>query len=325
MLDSSFSNVSFNNLPVFTVLKQGYVYLKNIDIQNVSDTDNPIISFQFNVHKITIENLTISNITGVSIISGDVILFENSAETITVIDQMYASNIDLYGRALVSSDSNLDQLEINNSVINDINITSSDHIIESGQIKSLLFNNIIVSNVKLNDNINADGAILYVSTLDLNSELDSVIQNIVIDNSQISFLSFGSLINESPISKSISLTNVSLTNAYYESNRALMSTDGFERNTDIHMIMSDLSFSNISFLHNGRLIEFKHQLPTYLTVTNSYFNNLNAAVLSVESSNLQNTDLKTLVQINNTVFNSINGQSNSFINVNEGGWLEVNN
>ena len=75
---------------------------------------------------------------------------------------MIVSNIDIYGRALIRSRSNLNQIEIKNSVIEDINITSSDYVINSGQIKSLLFNNNNVSDVKLNDNINTDGSILYV-------------------------------------------------------------------------------------------------------------------------------------------------------------------
>ena len=72
-------------------------------------------------------------------------------------------------------------------------------------------------------------------------------------------------------------------------------------------------------------ILLKYLLPTYLTITNSQFIDLKAAILMVESSNTQNTNLTTLVQINDTVFNSIDDQFNSFINVNEGGQLQINN
>ena len=307
------------------VINNGYVQFEDIKIEDVSDTDNQFIDLESNHHLVYFSNLSLRNIAGASTNFGQLIRLNNLENTTTIIDQMHASNIDLWERTLLSSVSNLNQLQIRNSVIENINITSSDHIIESGQIKSLIFNNISVFNVKLNENINADGVILYLSTLDLDSELDSAIEDIIIDNSEISFVSFGTLINDSPNHKSISFNNISLKNAYIEGNRALISTDGFERDADIDISMSNLSFSNISFSRNGKLIEFKQQLPTYLTVTESSFVDLNAAVLSIESSNLQNTDLKTKIQVRNTLFNNINNQFNSFINVNEGGWLEINN
>ena len=89
--------------------------------------------------------------------------------------------------------------------------------------------------------------------------------------------------------------------------------------------MSNLVFSNISFSRTGTLIKCRQQLPTYLTITGSSFSNLKAAKLIVESSNTQSTNLTTLVQINDTVFDNIDDQYNSFINVNEGGQLEINN
>ena len=75
----------------------------------------------------------------------------------------------------------------------------------------------------------------------------------------------------------------------------------------------------------GTLIECKHQLPTYLTITNSQFTDLSAALILIESSDTQDSSLTTLVQINNTVFDSIDDKFNSFISINQGGRLEINN
>lgn len=89
--------------------------------------------------------------------------------------------------------------------------------------------------------------------------------------------------------------------------------------------MSNLIFSNVSFSNTGTLIECRQQLPTYITISSSQFIDLNAAVIRIESPNTENTNLSTSVQINDTVFNNINDQYNSLINVNEGGQLEINN
>ena len=66
-------------------------------------------------------------------------------------------------------------------------------------------------------------------------------------------------------------------------------------------------------------------MPTYLTITDSHFVDLTAAKILIESSNTQNSSLATLVQINNTVFNNIDDKFNSFISINQGGQLEINN
>ena len=89
-----------------------------------------------------------------------------------------------------------------------------------------------------------------------------------------------------------------------------MSTDGIELDTDVIIYMSDLVFNNITFERTGELIEFKHQMSNYVIITESRFTELKNAKITVESSN---TNLKTLVQINNSVFDKIEDGFNSFI------------
>ena len=202
---------------------------------------------------------------------------------------------------------------------------SSDYIINTGQIKSIIFSNVTFSNIKTTDNVNTNGVILFINTFDLNSELDTSIQDITIDNCEIPFVAFSSVINQSPIIKTFSLSNINFTNTHFESDRALFSTDGIQIDTALQISMSNLAFSNISFSRTGTLIECKQKLPTYFTISGSSFTDLNAAVIMIESSSTQNDNLTTLVQINDTVFNNIDDQYNSLINVNEGGLLEINN
>ena len=92
-----------------------------------------------------------------------------------------------------------------------------------------------------------------------------------------------------------------------------------------YFIMSNLIFSNVSFQFGEALIELKHQMNNYVTITSSHFSDLNAALISIQSSNTHRTDLLTRVQINDTTFDNINNGFNSLVNVNKGGRLEVNN
>ena len=51
------------------------------------------------------------------------------------------------------------------------------------------------------------------------------------------------------------------------------------------------------------------------------FNNLNGAQILIQSSNLQNTNLRSKVSMVNITANFISGSSNSFITISEGGRL----
>ena len=323
--DSKFWNLTSIQANAVTITTQLIVSLQNITFENVTNASQSLFDLIFNSYNVTISNITINSISGTSTSANDIITLHNFPETITVVQGLYVFDSILDGKAIVKSVSELTQIKIIGSTFESIKITSSDYIIDTGLIKSIIFNSITISNIKTTDDTSTNGAVLLISTLDLSSELDTTIQDIAIDDCDIPFIVFSSVINESSSSKTISISNVNFTNTNFDSDRALLSTDSIQIDTRLQISMSDIMFSNISFLTTGTLIECKQQLPTYLTIINSQFTDLTAAKLVVKSLNTQSTNLTTLVQINDTIFNSIDDRFNSFINVNEGGQLEINN
>ena len=130
------------SIQLFTLLIQTYgkVHFENIVFENITDTDSNIILFPFNFENVTISNITLRNITGVSFGStSDIILLNNLPQTITVIDQIHASDIQLQGRRLINNAQQNNRIQISNVVIESINISSSDYIIDTGLVNSLLF------------------------------------------------------------------------------------------------------------------------------------------------------------------------------------------
>ena len=83
--------------------------------------------------------------------------------------------------------------------------------------------------------------------------------------------------------------------------------------------------NNISYSTKGSLLLLKHQLPTQLVIANSTFLNLKSAGIKIESYNKINKNLTTQVLIQSSDFSDINGETNSLINVLEGGNLTINN
>ena len=251
--------------------------------------------------------------------------FNNLQTTETVIEGLFVSNLNLDGRHIIGSAASLDQIQIRHSVFENINTDSSNYLIQTGNIKSLQFINNTISGIRLSDNINTDGAFLIIDTLDLDSGLDTVIQDISVYDSELPLIVFGSLINTPRLQKLISFININFTDSHFDGNRALFSTDGIRSESNIQFIFSNLLFSNISFSTVGTLIECKQQLPTYLVITDSQFVDLTAALILIGSSNTRDFNLASLVQINNTVFDNINDKHNPFISINQGGQLEINN
>ena len=105
----------------------------------------------------------------------------------------------------------------------------------------------------------------------------------------------------------------------------MLSTDGLVYDTDFIFSFNNLTFENIEFTTSGKILDFGHQLPKNLTISNSKFSNLKYGRITVQSSNLQSSDLKTYVDISNTVFDDIQQSSFSFINVLEGSVLHISN
>ena len=294
--------------------------------ENITTLQNVrFIHFVANNYNITLKNITIKNVNGVPSQSNDLIFYENMPFSINVIDGLYVSDLYLAGRSIIKINTPLDVFQVRNSVFESINTTTSDSLIDTGIFKALLFTNISISNINLADQINKGGVVLKLSNMDLNSQFDTIIQDISINNCEASFIDFTSFFNTPPSPKLISIANLNYTNGHFIDDRAFMSTDGVELDVDLTITMSNLIFSNVSFEFGGTIVELKHQMNNHVTITDSEFSNMNAALISVMSSNTQRTDLLTMVQINDTTFDNINNGFNSLVNVNEGGRLDVNN
>ena len=323
--DCVLENSRSTSLPMANLNTLKTVNFETIVLEDIVGTMQPILQLENIVESVSIKNLIVNNVSGTTAGVSDIIVCANFPQTVTLIEQVYMFNLSLDGIAAIRSNSELDQIQIIDCVFESINMGSSDYLINTGQIKSVILSNITFSNIKTTDDKNTDGVVLFINTFDLNSELDTSIQDIIIDDCEIPFIVLSSVINETPANKTFSLSNISFTNTHFENDRILISTNNIQLNTSLQIIMSNLVFSNISFSRTGTLIECKQQLPTYLTITGSSFTDLNAAVIRIESSSTQNDNLTALVQINDTVFDNIDDQYNSLINVNEGGQLEINN
>ena len=253
--DNNIGNITSLLFPLVSMWFHSIVRFENIVFDSAIENSVALFYFLNTFENVTIKNLTVSNFSGTATGFNDVIALANFPQTITVIEQLHIHDMNLDGKSVVASVSELNQIQIIDSIFESINITSSDYIINTGLIKSIVINNTTFSNIKTTDDVNNNGAVLFVSTLDLNSELDTSIQDITIDDCEIPFVVFSSVTNEAPGNKTFDLSNINFTNTHFDSDRALFSTDGVQLDTSLQISMSNLLFSNISFSRTGTLIE----------------------------------------------------------------------
>ena len=181
------------------------------------------------------------------------------------------------------------------------------------------------TNITSTNEFDETSGILYINSLNLASDLDTMIQNMTLINSDTNFISFGNVINEPTTPKSFTIDSLTYADSSMTNVRDLISTEGFETDADLTLIFQNLQFSNISFPRHGNLIHFKHQLPNSLQMSGIVVSNVTSGRLYLESSNKQNTDLLTRVSISDSTFDSINDQFTSLIILEEGARLEVTN
>ena len=233
----------------------GSVHVENVLFENINVDGTQLIHFNRNYDNVTLKNVTVRNYTDISASLEETFIFGDFESTVTLIDGIYASNLHFREKSIVTSTTNLDKLQVKNCIFDTIDMDSSNYLVNTGSLKSLEFINNTLYNVEINEKASTEGAFLYIKTLDLQSESNTLVDNISIDNVKTSFLSFGTFINSPPIYKYINITSINFTNTNFGTDVALMFTEGIELEVDVRIYLSGLIFSNITFLTEGTLIE----------------------------------------------------------------------
>ena len=164
---------------------------------------------------------------------------------------------------------------------------------------------------------------LTLSTIVLTDQYNFTIEDVFVQNSQVGFIQLSGLKNSESLSSYFVLSNFTYADSYIEFSHDLLSFTGVETSNDFQISLSDVRMINITFLRTGNLINFEHQTNTILTLDNINLNNLIGAQILIRSSNLQNLDLKTKVNMTSVTATSISGNSKSLITIEEGGQLYI--
>ena len=219
--------------------------------------------------------------------------------------------------------STLSNVSLSNMNFNNVNLSSDLSIFSIFSLQELVISNIVINQVTPLVTTDIATTMFVVNSLDLLVNSKILIKGVAYTNSSLSFLKFDSLMNELTTPNLINFEDMSFSNSFYSSNRAILTLDGIFKNSNIELSYNNLSFSDIEFANTGYLMKLTHQLPNNITISNSRIKNINNANILVSTPDTQNNIISTSVVFNNVTVDNVREDSTSFILLVESGTLYV--
>ena len=208
---------------------------------------------------------------------------------------------------------------------NNVTLGTYTNIIKAQFLPSIFMKNSTFIQVKSLDLGDSTPKMIGIPSIILTDQLEYIMQNIYIEDSQVGFIEVSDLVSSKPLSSKIVISNFTYANSYLDFPNDLISFARIETTNDLQIYLSDISMKNITFERTGNLMNLEHQTNTILTLNNAAFENNVRAQILIRSSNLRNTDLKTKVNMISVNATSISGNSKSLLHIEEGGKLYIYN
>jgi hypothetical protein len=149
------------------------------------------------------------------------------------------------------------------------------------------------------------------------------INNVDVTNSTITLFRLTSLTNATVAGRQLKMSNITYRDSEIQYQHDLLYFGGIETTSDFTIYLDQIKMTNITFDRTGHLIIFGQQTAQSLQLTNSVFTNLYSSDIYFGSSNLQNSVLKTKVNMQNITAQNIDGGVQSFFSINEGTELTI--
>ena len=216
-------------------------------------------------------------------------------------------------------------ITIEDLYVSNVTLGTDTKIIKTLSLPSFYLKNCTFIDVKTQDLGDSTPKLIDLSSMVLTDQYHFTIEEVYIENSQVDFIELSGLKISEALTSNFTLSNFTYADSYIEFPHDLMSFTGIETSNNFQISLSDISYKNITFVRTGNLINLEHQTNTILTLDNATFENIVGGQVLIRSSNLQNIDLKTTVNMTNITASTISGNSRSLIQVEEGGELYIYN
>ena len=314
----SFSNSIFKDSSavqyiVGTAGHQSSIF-KNITFLNFTNVQNSpiIIIYCFSV---ILDTVSFINFNMDKTNENEVMRIQNFNFTYTLLSNLHFDSVNLYKAPIIKGVTFLNQISIVNSYFNGGIQESSNTLFSVGSIGSIIFQNHTFSAITWE--------ILNIDKIDISVGLSSAISNINVTNSSSTLIKFGNFINPTSTTPNVLVENINYLDSEISTSINLIDTENIFTNGIVNIIFNRLNFRMIRFINNGNLFSLKHNMPQSILISNSTFINLTSTLITVDSSGSNNVALITNSIFRNWIFDQINDEYSSLINVNNKAVLEI--
>ena len=166
--------------------------------------------------------------------------------------------------------------------------------------------------VTTNDGADIKSSLITISNIDVSSNTNYTVFDIIYNNSSMKFLDIGTLVNTPPSSKTFSFNNLAFSSSTYTSEVSLLSLNGIKYDFDIQFTYQNLSFTDITFPIKGYLMQLNHQLPHNVTITDIEFSQIKNGIIWMSTPDSSDSTILTHVQVTNISADSVEQESRSF-------------
>lgn len=206
---------------------------------------------------------------------------------------------------------------------NNVTLGTDTKIFKVQSLSSFEMSNGTFIEVHPEDPKDSSTKLIELSSITLSDGIDFSISDVQIEGSTVGLIELSNIQSSENLTTSFFIRNFTYLNSYFEYSQDLISFTQIETSNNFSIVINSINMQNITFVSTGNLFVFSQQTSLNLSLTDAYFNNLYGARIYIKSSNLQNTDLFTSIEMRNITATNLSGFSASFIAIDEGGRIFI--
>ena len=321
MRNNIFRNVSWLQGGAF-IVKASTVISENEVYEDSSNFGFNAYAFM-NMDSISIRNFTFRNLNGTRSSTEYYIYLILNEGGSALIDGLKFTNSYVGFQTGVYIQDNINSLLIQNWIFQNLIVGSNNYLINTGSFKKLQIVNTLFQNITSQTSDDYGNIMILINSIDLTSASNSLVDNITVSDSKLGFIYFNTISGKTASAINFTISNINYKDWIIQSELDLISFGNIETQEDISFTMNNIQFNNVTFQKYGNLLSFKQQINKVLLLENSYFQNVVSAFIYIKVADKQNLNVTTKIRIYNTTFTNIDAQYGSLIEVNEGGYLEI--
>ena len=350
ILDNQIINIVQNVYPIFYWVSTSLTnaYLSNNTISNVS-TQQGVISMSImnsatllsssfynssdfghslyyfaSVQNITVKTINLQNITATGGSNDYFFLFDIINNGTVDVESVYMKNVNIGVQTGFYFSGILSKVSYKDMYFMQVYIGNNNKLMSTGQFSTINISNITFVDIYDQYSSDDNNYMLSIDTFSLYKSSNSSIKNIFIQTSEINFLKIQSVVGVTSTPVYLTINNITYQDCYFKFKKSLITFSSIETQQPLYASFDQITFSNISFVSGGYLMNFGQQTLTQVIVNNLVFTNIYSGTIHLESYN-KNIATQTNVLFQNGKFDTVDVSTNSVFLLNEGANLVIKN